>query len=117
MSSIFNFEKFAENLGEVCSCYCYQCQKKTSWHYGKLTEWAKLFSLRTIPFRKEFFIFCEPCGDDFELGDHDFKKIESIVKSLGSIDDTHIKSDLFKKIHQEQADNLSPMAVQTNSDS
>ncbi len=111
MSSIFNFEKFAENLGEACRCYCYQCRTKTSWHFGKLTQWAKLFRLKTIPFRKEFFIFCEHCGDDFVLESFEFKKVEKIVKSLGSIDDTHVKQSLFKKIHRVQSESVAPVAV------
>jgi len=111
MSSIFNFEKFAENLGEACRCYCYQCQKKTPWNYGKLTEWAKLFKLKTFPLKKEFFIYCEPCGDDFSLESIEFKKIDSIVKSLGSIEDTHVKSDVFEKIHEKQSKKVSPVAV------
>ncbi|MCW8878467.1 MAG: hypothetical protein OQJ89_01860 [Kangiellaceae bacterium] len=105
MGSIFNFEKFAENLGKVCQCYCYQCSQKTTWKFGKLTEWARLFSFKTIPFRKEYFVFCEPCGDDHELDSYEFKRIESIVKSLGSIDDTNVKEELFNRIHKSQLEN------------
>ncbi|WP_196138770.1 hypothetical protein [Aliikangiella sp. G2MR2-5] len=102
MSSIFNFEKFAQNLGNVCHSYCYQCQCKTTWKFGKLTEWARLFRIKTLPLKKEYFIFCEPCGDDHELDTMEFKKVEKIVKSLGSIDDTHLKESIFKRIHQKQ---------------
>jgi|GEM_PF-3314865 len=102
MIILFGWNKNAERLGEVCTAYCYDCQKEVPWEVGRVTEWVSFFAVPTIPFKREHFIFCGKCGDDFELSKKEFKNVHSIMCHSDAIDHTSVKDALFKTIEQKQ---------------
>ncbi|WP_168204062.1 hypothetical protein [Aliikangiella coralliicola] len=99
---MLGLERDAENMGKVCSSYCHQCKQRTIWEFGRLTQWIKLLSLKAISFKKEYFIFCEKCGDDFELRKSEFKQLEKLINSNQSVSHSQVKNGLFKRIYSKQ---------------
>ena len=101
MIIFFGSAKHAERLGEVCRTYCFDCQKNTPWVVGKLTERMSLFDIPMFPFKRDYFIFCDKCGDDFSLSRKDYKQIDFQMKLHGEICFSEIKSQLFGRIKEK----------------
>ena len=104
MIVIFGWEKHAERLGEVCQAYCYDCQKKVPWEVGQMTGWVSFFDVPILPFKREYFMFCGVCGDDFALTRSDYKQVDTIMQSTGALDNSELKQQLFHTIEQKQLD-------------
>lgn len=45
------------------TCYCYNCKNAKTWLLLHETEWVTFFAVKTIPFIRKHFLFCEGCGD------------------------------------------------------
>lgn len=99
---MFGSRKHAEKLGEVCKSYCHDCAEQVAWEVGKVTEWVTFFNHRAIPYKNEYFISCEACGDDFDLSKKDFQQIDATMGRQNSINDTPLKELLFQRIENHQ---------------
>jgi hypothetical protein len=63
MMIIFGWLKEKQPVKPVLSCYCYTCQRTTSWELWRETEWVTFFGMRTLPFLSKDELSCPRCGD------------------------------------------------------
>jgi len=60
---IFGWLKETRPVKAVLECYCYVCQRKSSWELWRETEWVTLFGMRTLPFISKDSLACSRCSD------------------------------------------------------
>jgi len=63
MIIIFGWLKETRPVKPVLECYCYVCQRKSSWELWRETEWVTLFGMRTLPFLSKDSLACSRCSD------------------------------------------------------
>lgn len=67
MIIIFGWLKETRPVKPVLDCYCYVCQRKSSWEIWRETEWVTLFGMRTLPFLSKDSLACSRCSDQTPL--------------------------------------------------
>lgn len=63
MIIIFGWLKEKRPVKPMLECYCYVCQRKSSWDLWRETEWVTLFGVRTVPFLSKDSLVCSRCND------------------------------------------------------
>ena len=67
MIVIFGWMKETRPVRPLLGAYCYHCQKTTSWHLWRETEWVSFFAVKTIPFIWKNHAVCPGCKYVFPL--------------------------------------------------
>jgi hypothetical protein len=67
MIIIFGWLKETKPVKPLLDCYCYVCQRKSSWELWRETEWVTFFGMRTLPFLSKDSLACSRCGDETPL--------------------------------------------------
>jgi len=63
----FGWLKETRPIRPIFGSYCYHCQKSTTWHLWRETEWVMFFGIKTIPFLWKNFLVCPGCEYVFHL--------------------------------------------------
>lgn len=67
MFVMFGWLKETRPVKPLLECYCYVCQRSTSWELWRETEWVTLFRVRTLPFLSKDSLACGRCGNGAAL--------------------------------------------------
>ena len=67
MIIIFGWLKETRPVRPLLNSYCYHCQKTTTWHLWRETEWVSFFAVKTIPFIWKNHVVCPGCEYAFPL--------------------------------------------------
>jgi hypothetical protein len=67
MFVIFGWLKEKLPVKPVLNCYCYGCQRTSSWEIWRETEWVTFFYMRTIPFLSKDALACPGCKDSIPV--------------------------------------------------
>ena len=81
MIIIFGWEKQAEAIRTAFDNYCFNCQRTTEWVHGVESEWVTFFDIKTFRFKKDNFVVCSGCDDDFDLDKRATKKLDELHQS------------------------------------
>lgn len=67
MIIVFGWLRENRPVRPLFDCYCYVCQRSSSWELWRETEWVTLFGMRTLPFLSKDSLACSRCGDHTPL--------------------------------------------------
>lgn len=77
MFVVFGWLKETRPVRPLLDCYCYVCQRGTSWELWRETEWVTLFRMRTLPFLSKDSLACSRCGDEAPLARPHSQRLQS----------------------------------------
>ena len=109
---VFGWQKEEKPLGEICSGYCYDCRRQTTWVVWNESEWVTFSDIRTLRFVNRNRLHCGGCVFNSELTRAEFRQIKNHMKSHESIDGTPFHVRLMKRIESEQLAGKTPLQLE-----
>jgi hypothetical protein len=108
---VFGWEKVERPIGDVCSGYCYDCRRQTTWTVWNHSEWVTFSALRTLRFVNRSSLHCSTCSFRTALTRADLAEIEWRMQHRESIDGTPLHARLRARIEMGQLGSKTPQQL------